>query len=71
MLRERLQIIRISTTNILSMQNLFARNTGKSIRGNEVNRIEVEDVALLLEQEEHALAMSCNLSVLQQCQAQI
>jgi len=71
LLRKRLQMVRLSTTNVLSMQNLFARNTGKSITGNEIKHMAAEDVALLLEQEEHALAMSCNLSVLQQCQAQI
>ena len=69
--RKRLQMVRLSTTNILSMQNLFARNTGKSISGNEIKRMTIEDAVLLLEQEEHALAMSCNLSVLQQCQEQI
>jgi transposase len=71
LLRKRLQMVRLSTTNILSMQNLFARSTGKSISGNEIKHMAVEGVALLLEQEEHALAMICNLSVLQQCQEQI
>jgi transposase len=71
LLRKRLQMVRLSTTNILSIQNLFARNTGKSISGNAIKSMTVEEVALLLSHEDHALAMSCNLSVLQQCQQQI
>ena len=71
LLRKRAQMVRLSTTNILSIQNLFARNTGGSIRGDTIKRMPVEDVALLLPHEDHALALSCNLSVLQQCQKQI
>ena len=71
LLRKRAQMVRLSTTNILSIQNLFARNTGGSIRGDTIKRMPVEDVALLLPHEDHALALSCNLSVMQQCQKQI
>ena len=70
-LRKRMQMVRMSTTNVLSIQNLFARNTGESISGNAIKRMRAEDVALLLPNEDHALALSCNLSVLQQCQEQI
>jgi hypothetical protein len=48
LLRKRLQMVRLSTTNILSIQNLFARNTGKSISGNAIKSMTVEEVALLL-----------------------
>ncbi len=71
LLRKRIQMVRLRTTNILSIQNLIARNTGGSIKGDLVKRMTTEDIALQLPNEDHALAMSCNLSVLQQCHEQI
>ena len=71
LLRKRTQLVRMRTTNLLSIQNLFTRNTGDSISGDAIKRLSVEDVALLLPHEDHALALSCNLSVLQQCHEQI
>jgi transposase len=71
LLRKRMQMVRMRTTNLLSIQNLFTRNTGDSISGDAIKRMPAEDVAILLPHEDHALALSCNLSVLQQCQQQI
>jgi len=71
LLRKRTQMVRLRTTNLLSIQNLIARNLGESISGDELKRMKVEDVALLIPHEDHALALSCNLSVLQQCHQQI
>jgi transposase len=69
--RKRLQMVRLSTANLLSIQNLLARNTGESIRGNAIKRLRPEEVALLLPQVDQAMALNCNLAVLQQCQEQI
>ena len=71
LLRKRAQLVRMRTTNLLSIQNLYTRNTGESLSGDAIKRLEIDDVALLLPCEDHALALSCNLSVLQQCQEQI
>jgi transposase len=71
LLRKRAQMVRMRTTNLLSIQNLFARNTGESVSSDAIKRMAVEDVALLLPDEDLAMALGCNLSVLQQCQAQI
>jgi len=71
LLRKRTQMVRMQTTNLLSIQNLVARNTGGSINSNLIKRMTPEDVAIQLPNDDHALAMSCNLFVLQQCQAQV
>jgi len=71
LLRKRTQMVRMQTTNLLSIQNLVARNTGGSIKSNLIKKMTAEDVALQLPNDDHALAMSCNLSVLQKCQEQV
>jgi transposase len=71
LLRKRAQLVRMRTTNLLSIQNLYTRNTGESLSGDAIKRLTPEDVALLLPCEDHALALNCNLSVLQQCREQI
>ncbi|NOZ52503.1 MAG: IS110 family transposase [Gammaproteobacteria bacterium] len=71
LLRKRSQMVRLQTLNTLSIQNLIARNTGGSMKGTHIQRMTAEDIALQLPNEDHALAMSCNLSVLQQCHEQI
>ena len=71
LLRKRSQMVRLQTLNILSIQNLVARNTGSSIKSNTIKRMAIEDIASHLPNEDHALAMSCNLSVLKQCHEQI
>jgi len=64
-------MVRLKTTNILSIQNLIARNTGGAMKGDLIKRMTAEDIALQLSNDDHALAVSCNLSVLQQCHEQI
>lgn len=71
LLRKRSQMVRFQTMNILSIQNLIARNTGHSIKSNLIKQMTAENTALLLPNHDHALAMRCNLSVLQQCHEQI
>lgn len=71
LLRKRSQMVRLQTLNILSIQNLVARNTGNSMKSNTIKRMKAEDVTSYLPNNDHALAMQCNLSVLQQCHEQI
>jgi len=61
----------MQTMNLLSIHNLIARNTGGSIKSNFIKRMSPEEVAIQLPNVDHALALNCNLSVLQQCQEQV
>ena len=71
LLRKRSQMVRMQTMNLLSIHNLIARNTGGSAKSNLIKRMTPEDVSLQLPNEDHALALNCNLSILHQCQEQI
>ena len=64
LLRKRGQMVRGRTTQILSMQNLLARNLGTQTSGNELKRwqtIDIEELDLLPEQR---LAIASNLAVM-------
>jgi len=64
LLRKRSQLVRTRTTQILSMQNLLARNLGMQAKGNEIKRwcdADIDGMALLREQK---LAIKANLAVM-------
>lgn len=64
LLRKRSQMVRGRTTQILSMQNLLARNLGVQTNANELKRwqaIDIEELDLLPEQR---LAIASNLAVM-------
>ena len=44
LLRKRGQLVRQRTANLLSIQNLFTRNTGSSLSANEIKGLQVEDI---------------------------
>jgi transposase len=44
LLRKRSQLVRQATMNLLSIQNLFSRNTGESISANRVKQLTAEEV---------------------------
>jgi len=71
LLRKRTQMVHMRTTNLLSIQNIISRNTGHSIEANVIKRLGQDNVARLLSVDDHALAVNCNLAVLQQCHQQI
>lgn len=71
LLRKRSQLVRQRTANVLSVQNLFARNLGHSLSGNAIKRLSAEAVDRLLPQAHLALAVKCNLAVMQTLDAQI
>ena len=48
LLRRRSQLVHQRTSNILSTQNLMARNRGRSLSANQIKRLTEEDVRLLL-----------------------
>lgn len=64
LLRKRSQLVRTRTTQILSMQNLLARNLGVQAKGNEIKRwctADIDAMALLPEQK---LAIKANLALM-------
>jgi len=64
LLRKRAQLVHQKTSNILSIQNLIARNTGMGISANNIKKLTDEAVDALLPVEDLALAVKANVSVL-------
>ena len=64
LMRKRSQMVRIQTQNILSIENLIARNLGDRISANRVRILKPEHVDEWLPDEDLALAVKCNLAVL-------
>lgn len=64
LMRKRAQLVRLQTQNILSVENLIARNTGRRIRANGVRGLTPEEVDELLPDNDLALAVKSNLAVL-------
>lgn len=57
LLRRRSRLVQQHTANVLAVQNLFARNRGRSISANEVRRLTPQVVAQLLPEPNLALAV--------------
>lgn len=68
LLRKRSQLVRQSSSNLLSFQNLVARNTGKTFHSNAIKRLTVEQANCLLPNADQSLALKCNLAIMQSCQ---
>jgi transposase len=64
LLRKRSQLVRYRTANLLSIQNLFTRNTGSSIKANQIKALDPQQVDELLPEGDLALAVKANLSVM-------
>lgn len=64
LLRKRSQLVRYRTANLLSIQNLFTRNTGCSISAHQVKGLDIQQVDELLPNGDLALAVKANLSVM-------
>lgn len=71
LLRKRSQLVRQRTTQILSMQNLLARNLGIQAGGNEIKRWQAANIEALALLPEQRLALQSNLLVMQCLDAQI
>ena len=71
LLRKRSQLVRQSTSNLLSIQNLFARNTGKGISANVAKKLTADQVDDVFEDSNVALAVKSNLTVMNCLQEQI
>ena len=71
LLRKRSQLVRQRTANLLSVQNLLARNLGHAPGANAIKRLSPEAVDQLLPDRHLALAVQSNLAVMQALDAQI
>lgn len=69
--RKRLQLTYSRTAHILSVENIFARQTGARISGEAVKRLDDEALQKLGQCPEVTLAMSANVAVIQTLNAQI
>lgn len=63
LLRKRRHLVRQRTSNILSVQNLLARNTGRRVSGDGVKRLTDEEAERLVKIPELALAVKGSLAV--------
>lgn len=71
LLRKRSQLVRQRTTQILSMQNLLARNLGIQASGNEIKRWQAANIEAFALLPEQRLALQSNLTVMRCLDAQI
>jgi transposase len=71
LLRKRSQLVHYRTANLLSIQNLFTRNTGSSINANRIKALEGQQVDELVPEGDLALAVKANLSVMQSADEQV
>lgn len=72
LLRKRAQLVRCRTAQVLSIQNLASRNSGKGISTNDIRRLDEEAVRRICDGDEiRALAMQSNMAVLRCLDEQI
>ena len=71
LLRKRCQLVRQRTTQILSMQNLLARNLNFAASGDLIKTWQASDIDALALLPEHALAAHANLAVMHCLDAQM
>jgi transposase len=70
LLRKRRQMVQQRTTNLLSIQSLLTRNTGRSLNANRVKTLDAPQVDALLPNNDLALAVKANLAVMSSADAQ-
>lgn len=71
LLRKRSQLVRTRTSQILSIQNLLARNLALSVKGNAIKRWDDEDIEALALLPEQTLAVQANVQILRCLDGQI
>ncbi len=71
LLRKRSQLVRQSTTNILSLQNILARNTSQSLSSYRIKKLNDEEAEKLLDDSTITLALKSNLNVIRCLQSSI
>ncbi len=71
LMRKRSNLVRQRTANLLSIQNLFARNTGRRLSANGVKRLGDDDVDEMLPNADLALAVKTTAAVMRTLAGQI
>jgi transposase len=71
LLRKRGQMVRQRTANLLSIENLFSRNTARSMSANRIKVLDSKQVDDLVANPDLALAIKANLSMLHCADEQI
>lgn len=71
LLRKRGQMVRQRTMNLLSIENLWSRNTGGQMSANRVKRLDSKEVDKLVPNADLALAIKANVAMLQCADGQI
>jgi transposase len=69
--RKRMQLVRSRTTQVLAVENLFARNLGSRPNSDAVKRMKDADIDVLALPEEVGVAIKANLAVIGTLNAQI
>ena len=64
LLRKRSQLVRQRTANILAIENLVARNSGRLINGSQVKRLSPAELPALEPEADRRLAIAANLAVM-------
>jgi len=71
LLRKRSQLVRQSTANILSAQNILVRNTSLSLTASRLKKIQDEEVDQLLDDSNIVLALKSNITIIKSLQTSI
>ncbi len=71
LLRKRSQLVRQKTANLLSIQNLYSRNTGASLSANRIKQLRSEEVDARFTNSDLALAIKANLAVMRNLEGEI
>lgn len=64
LLRKRLMLVRQKTAHILSFQNLVSRNLGKQMSGDEVTKLQEEDVEKIFKEKHIVLSGKANIAAI-------
>ena len=64
LLRKRLMLVRQKTAHILSFQNLVSRNLGKQMNGDEVGKLQEEDVEKIFGEKHIVLSGKANIAAI-------
>ncbi len=71
LLRKRSQLVRQSTTNILSAQNILTRNTTRSLTAAKLKKIADEEINKLFDDTNITLALKSNINIIKSLQTSI
>ena len=71
LLRKRSQLVHQKTAPLLSIENLYSRNTGQSMSANRIKQLSSEKVDALFTNSDLALAVKANLAVMRSLETEI